>query len=116
MPEREIPLQGRPAPVLRFPRLPQRPPGPAAGAVPQAPRQAVLPAYVELHCISNFSFLRGAAHPEELVEQALRLGYDGMALTDECSVAGVVRMWDGLRQIRKDHDEAWRTAYRIFII
>ena len=111
MPEREIPLQGRPAPVLRFPRLPQRPPGPAAGAVPQAPRQAVLPAYVELHCISNFSFLRGAAHPEELVEQALRLGYDGMALTDECSVAGVVRMWDGLRQLRKEHDEAWRKAY-----
>ena len=48
-------------------------------------------AYAELHCISNFSFLRGAAHPEELVEQASMLGYAAIALTDECSLAGVVR-------------------------
>jgi error-prone DNA polymerase len=49
------------------------------------------PAYAELHCLSNFSFLRGASHPEELVEQAATLGYHAIALTDECSVAGVVR-------------------------
>ncbi|MFZ9060620.1 MAG: PHP domain-containing protein, partial [Steroidobacteraceae bacterium] len=48
-------------------------------------------AYAELHCISNFSFLRGASHPEELVERAVELGYSALALTDECSVAGVVR-------------------------
>ncbi len=47
--------------------------------------------YAELHCISNFTFLRGASHPDELVERAASLGYAGLALTDECSVAGVVR-------------------------
>jgi error-prone DNA polymerase len=51
----------------------------------------MLPHYAELHCLSNFSFLRGASHPEELVERAHALGYAGLALTDECSVAGVVR-------------------------
>ena len=49
------------------------------------------PAYAELHCLSNFTFLRGASHPHELVEQAHALGYGALAITDECSVAGVVR-------------------------
>jgi len=49
------------------------------------------PAYAELHCISNFTFLRGASHPEELVVRAAELGYAALALTDECSVAGIVR-------------------------
>jgi len=52
---------------------------------------SALPAYVELHCCSNFSFLRGASHAEELVERAAGLGYLGLAITDECSLAGVVR-------------------------
>jgi error-prone DNA polymerase len=47
--------------------------------------------YVELHALSNFSFLRGASQPEELVVQAKALNYAGLALTDECSLAGVVR-------------------------
>ena len=47
--------------------------------------------YSELHCISNFSFLTGASHPEELLQQAAQLGYKGIAITDECSLAGVVR-------------------------
>ncbi len=47
--------------------------------------------YAELHALSNFSFLRGASQPEELVAQAQRLGYRALALTDECSLAGVVR-------------------------
>lgn len=51
----------------------------------------MLPAYAELHCLSNFTFLRGASHPEELVTQAAALGYAALALTDECSVAGCVR-------------------------
>jgi error-prone DNA polymerase len=51
----------------------------------------MLPAYAELHCRSNFSFLTGASHPEELVERAHELGYSALALTDECSVAGAVR-------------------------
>ena len=50
-----------------------------------------LPAYAELHCLSNFSFLRGASHPEELVARAHQLGYSALAITDECSLAGVVR-------------------------
>ena len=50
-----------------------------------------LPGYAELHCISNFTFLRGASHPAELVERAKKLGYAALAITDECSVAGIVR-------------------------
>jgi len=50
-----------------------------------------VPAYAELHCLSNFSFQRGASQPEELVERAAALGYSALAITDECSVAGVVR-------------------------
>lgn len=48
-------------------------------------------AYAELHCLSNFSFQRGASHPEELVARAHALGYAALAITDECSVSGVVR-------------------------
>jgi error-prone DNA polymerase len=47
--------------------------------------------YAELHTLSNFSFLRGASSPEELIAQAKCLNYRGLALTDECSLAGVVR-------------------------
>ena len=47
--------------------------------------------YAELHCVTNFSFLRGASHPEELVARAHELGYAALAITDECSLAGVVR-------------------------
>ncbi len=50
-----------------------------------------LPAYAELHCLTNFSFQRGASRPEELVERAAELGYTALAITDECSMAGVVR-------------------------
>ncbi|HEX2543405.1 MAG TPA: error-prone DNA polymerase [Ramlibacter sp.] len=50
-----------------------------------------LPDYAELHCLSNFSFQRGASHPQELVQRAHELGYTALAITDECSVAGVVR-------------------------
>ncbi len=51
----------------------------------------VLPEYAELHSLSNFTFLRGASHPEELVERARALGYSALAITDEGSLAGVVR-------------------------
>lgn len=47
--------------------------------------------YAELHCLTNFSFLRGASHPGELVERAKELGYAALAVTDRHSVAGVVR-------------------------
>src|ERR1700733_892553 len=47
--------------------------------------------YVELQVTSNFSFLRGASHPEELVEQAAAYGYQEIAVTDRNSFAGIVR-------------------------
>jgi DNA polymerase III alpha subunit len=47
--------------------------------------------YAELHCLTNFSFLRGASHPEELVARAAELGYAALAVTDRNSLAGVVR-------------------------
>ena len=54
--------------------------------------------FAELHCVSNFTFLRGASHPEELVARAAQLGYRALALTDECSVAGVVRAHRATRE------------------
>ena len=51
----------------------------------------MLPSYAELHCLSNYTFLRGASDPEELVHRAAALGYTALAITDECSLAGVVR-------------------------
>jgi error-prone DNA polymerase len=47
--------------------------------------------YAELHCLSCFSFLRSASHPHELVERAAALGYRALAITDECSFAGIVK-------------------------
>ena len=51
----------------------------------------MIPGYAELHCLTNYSFLRGASDPEELVHRASGLGYRALAITDECSVAGIVR-------------------------
>jgi error-prone DNA polymerase len=47
--------------------------------------------YAELHCLTNFSFLRSASHPQELVAHAAELGYAALAITDECSLAGIVK-------------------------
>ena len=58
------------------------------------------------HALSNFSFQRGASHPAELVVQAYRLGYRGLALTDECSVAGVVRAHMALKDYQAMLEEA----------
>ncbi len=52
------------------------------------------PAYAELHCLSDFSFLRGAADAEELFLRAKRCGYEALAITDECSLAGIVRAYE----------------------
>ncbi len=54
--------------------------------------------YAELHTISNFSFLRGASHPEELVVRAKSLGYEAIAITDECTLAGVVKAHVAVRE------------------
>src|SRR5580704_7577774 len=63
-------------------------PKPIRDLIPEKPPPV---RYVELHCKTNFSFLEGASHPDELVAQAAGLGYSGMAVTDRNSVAGVVR-------------------------
>ena len=55
--------------------------------MPQSPG----PRYAELHALSNFTYLRGASHPDELVHTAAALGYEALAITDECSVSGIVR-------------------------
>jgi error-prone DNA polymerase len=55
---------------------------------------ATLPAYAELHCRSNFSFLTGASSPEELVDRAASLRYAALAITDECSLSGVVHAYE----------------------
>lgn len=55
-------------------------------------------AYAELHCLSNFSFQRGASSAAELFARAARLGYRALAITDECSLAGIVRAWQAARE------------------
>ncbi|WP_020662677.1 error-prone DNA polymerase [Amycolatopsis benzoatilytica] len=56
-------------------------------------------AYAELHCHSNFSFLDGASHPEELVEEAARLRLDAIALTDHDGMYGVVRFAEAAKEL-----------------
>lgn len=60
--------------------------------------------YAELLCHTNFTFLRGASHPEELVQQAIALGYRALAITDECSVAGVVRAHVEIKKLREENN------------
>src|ERR687893_2203240 len=57
------------------------------------------PPYAELHCHSNFSFLDGASHPEELVEEAARLGLEAIAITDHDGLYGVVRFAEAAREL-----------------
>ena len=58
-------------------------------------------AYAELAVTSNFSFLRGASHPEDLVRQAAALGLTGIGIADRNSVAGVVRAWSAAEQLNE---------------
>ena len=92
--------------------LPPRPPQPEAGP-PVPPGLPVLPAYAELHCLTNFSFQRGASHPEELVQRAYALGYEALAITDECSVAGVVRAHEALRELLETLDPSQQHPFRL---
>src|SRR6476659_5325497 len=55
--------------------------------------------YAELHCKTNFSFLEGASHPDELVSRAAELGYAALAITDRNSLAGVVRAHEAAKEI-----------------
>lgn len=61
--------------------------------------------WVELHCRSNYSFLEGASHPEELIERAQALGYGALALTDRATIAGMVRA----------HTEAKKRDFKLIV-
>lgn len=55
--------------------------------------------YIEWHCRSCFSFQQGASHPEELVSRAMQIGYHGIGITDECSLAGIVRAYRTAKEL-----------------
>ncbi|MFO1019848.1 MAG: error-prone DNA polymerase [Planctomycetales bacterium] len=76
-----------PWPKSRTPTVPE----------PEVPGSPV--PYAELHCRTNFSFLEGGSHPDELVNQAAQLGYRAIAITDRASVAGVVRAHVAAKQV-----------------
>src|SRR6476646_3935980 len=78
----------QPAPKRPLPFHP-----PAAVARPAIP-------YAELHCKTNFSFLEGASHPDELACRAAELGYRALAITDRNSLAGVVRAHGAAKQMQ----------------
>ncbi len=93
-------------------RLSGRPPGPNGDAPTSWKRPAYTPPpgvrverrrgevpYAELHCHSNFSFLDGASHPEELAEEATRLGLEALALTDHDGLYGIVRFAEAAREV-----------------
>src|SRR4051794_13252611 len=74
--------------------MPDQPPHRLHRPAPQAGMRPVASPpvrYFELHCKTNFSFLEGASHPDELVAEAASLGYAGMAVTDRNSLSGAVR-------------------------
>ena len=56
-------------------------------------------AYAELLCCSNFTFQRGASHARELVRRAKDLGYTAIAITDECTLAGIVRAYEAANDV-----------------
>ena len=78
-------------------------------------RRSSLPGYAELHCLSSFSFLRGASQPAELAERAQALGYAALAITDECSVAGVVRAHTALAATLKSSASSSGDATRLIV-
>ncbi len=55
--------------------------------------------YAHLHTLTNFSFLTGASHPQEMVYRAAELGYSAIAITDECSLAGVVKAFAATKDL-----------------
>ena len=63
-------------------------------------RDLVMSQYIELQTVSNFSFLRGASHPEELMQQAALLGYSAIALTDWHSLSGIVRAHSAAKELK----------------
>ncbi|MEX2961325.1 error-prone DNA polymerase [Microbulbifer sp. TYP-18] len=71
--------------------------------------------YAELFCQSNFSFLQGASHPQELVRTADQLGYSALAITDECSLSGVVRAYSELEKLKSTQDSSLKLICGSFL-
>jgi error-prone DNA polymerase len=90
-PSDETQFDGGDGPAWSRKRVPYQPPE-LAGPQEKVP-------FAELHCHSNFSFLDGASHPEELVEQAARLGLEALALTDHDGMYGVVRFAEAAAEV-----------------
>ncbi|MQA13302.1 MAG: DNA polymerase III subunit alpha [Pseudonocardiaceae bacterium] len=90
--DEQHPGDGGDSPAWTRHRSRYEPPSPPAPAEPRVP-------YAELHCHTNFSFLDGASHPEELVEEAVRLGLDAVAITDHDGMYGVVRFAEAAAEL-----------------
>ena len=74
--------------------------------------------YCELHCKTNYSFLTGGSHPDELIERAAELGYRALAVTDENSLAGVVRAYGAARRVHAqpaDQQSAPRDPLKLIV-
>jgi error-prone DNA polymerase len=108
----DSPAWSRHRPAYVPPEDLDRGPGPAGATARPSTRATVPPTtratrnatrratpYAELHCHSNFSFLDGASHPEELAEEAARLGLEALALTDHDGLYGVVRFAEAARTL-----------------
>src|SRR3982750_1484834 len=74
--------------------MPSRP----GGSCSAEAEMNIVPAYAELHCLSNFSFQRGASSARELFARAKKLGYKALAITDECTMAGIVRAYEAAQE------------------
>ncbi|WP_408630073.1 error-prone DNA polymerase [Actinomycetospora lemnae] len=93
--DEQFPGDGGDSPAWSRHRTPYRPP---AGTLAEPAAGLTVP-YAELHVHSNFSFLDGASHPEELVEEAARLGLEAIALTDHDGMYGVVRFAEAAQEL-----------------
>jgi error-prone DNA polymerase len=78
-------------------------------------RSRTEPPYAELHCTSNFSFLQGGSHPEELVQRADALGYEAIAITDRATLAGIVRAHGAAAEVASRAAAAGRTGARLVV-
>jgi error-prone DNA polymerase len=67
--------------------------------------------YAHLNTTTNFTFLTGASHPQELVARALELGYEALAITDECSLAGIVKAYTVIKNLQEEQ----RGAFKLLI-
>ena len=101
-PRQPFPGDGSDSPAWSRKRAPY---DPGAGGRDRIERGGGEVPYAELHCHSNFSFLDGASHPEELAEEAARLGLEALAVTDHDGFYGVVRFAEAARQVMNRADE-----------